>query len=87
MGVRRLSISVPPQVEQSIRVAAAGAGLPVSAWLAEVAAQAALVQDGHRAVREHEAEHGRLDGGSRAEARQVLDGLGIGRPGQRAPRQ
>lgn len=49
MGVRRLSISVPPEVEQSIRVAAAGAGLPVSNWLAEVAAQAALVQAPGRA--------------------------------------
>lgn len=87
MGVRRLSISVPPEVEQNIRVAAAGAGLPVSTWLAQVAAQAALVEDGRRAVREHEAEHGRLDEISRAEARQVLDGLGVGWPGQRAPRR
>jgi hypothetical protein len=87
MGVRRLSISVPPEVEENIRVAAAGAGLPVSAWLARVATHAAVLQDGRRAVREYEAEHGGLGQGSRAEARRVLDELGVGQPGQPAAGQ
>ena len=81
MGVRRLSISVAPEVEQNIRVAAAGAGLPVSTWLAQVATHAAVLEDGRRAVREYESEHGALSEVSRAEARRVLDELGIGHPG------
>lgn len=84
MGVRRLSISVPPEVEENIRVAAAGAGLPVSTWLAQVATHAAVVEDGRRAVREYEAEHGSVSERSRAQARRVLDELGVGQPGRRA---
>lgn len=80
MGVRRLSISVPAQVEQQIRQAASAAGLSVSSWLAEVALHAATVQDGRRAVREFESEHGPLGEVSRAEARKSLDELGIIRP-------
>lgn len=78
MGVRRLSISVPVEVEESIRGAAAGAGLSVSAWLADVAARAALLEDGRRAVREHEAEHGSLPPEERRRARRTLDALGVG---------
>jgi len=84
MSVRRLSISVPPEVEENIRTAAATAGLPVSTWLAQVAAHAAVVEDGRRAVREHEAEHGRVGRASRAEARRVLDELGVRQPDRRA---
>lgn len=78
MTVRRLSISVPPEVEESIRGAAAGAGLSVSAWLADVAARAAVVEDGRKAVREYESEHGALSQDDRRQARQVLDELGVG---------
>lgn len=84
MGVRRLSISVPPEVEENIRVAAAGAGLSVSAWLAQVATHAAVLEDGRRAVSEYQAEHGTLSQGSRAVAREVLDELGVGQPVRRA---
>lgn len=80
MAVRRLSISVPPEVEQHIRRAAAAAGLPVSAWLARVATHAAVLEDGRRAVREHEAEHGGPSDNDRAQARRVLDNLGVGQP-------
>ena len=34
MTVRKLSISVPPEVEETIKAAAAEEGKPVSAWLA-----------------------------------------------------
>lgn len=86
MSVRRLSISVVPEVEESIRAAAAAAGLPVSAWLAQVAMHAAVLEDGRRAVREHEAEHGSLSEDTRVEARRVLDQLGVGQPGRTAAR-
>jgi hypothetical protein len=84
MVVRRLSISVPPAVEDNIRAAAAAAGLPVSTWLAQVATHAALIEDGRRAVREFEAEHSGLDERSQAEAERVLDELGVHRPDPRA---
>lgn len=84
MSVRRLSISVAPEVEENIREAAAEAGIPVSTWLARVATQAAVIEDGRRAVHEHEAEHGSLSETSRADARRVLDQLGVGHGGGRS---
>lgn len=77
MGVRRLSISVPAEVEGEIRTAAAGAGMPVSVWLAQVATRAARLQDGRRAVREFESDHGGLNEQERAVARRILDDLGV----------
>lgn len=74
-----MSISVAPQVEANIRKAATNAGLPVSTWLAQVATRAALIEDGRRAVREFESEHGQLSEESRLEARRVLDELRVGR--------
>ena len=41
MTVRKLSISVPPEVEETIKAAAAEEGKPVSAWLAEAATEKA----------------------------------------------
>jgi hypothetical protein len=77
MSVRRLSISVPPEVEQSIRAAAAAAGLPVSAWLVRAAAHAAKIEAGRAAVREFEAELGPLSEEDRREARRVLVEAGL----------
>ncbi|MGH3975268.1 MAG: hypothetical protein ACRDS9_18360, partial [Pseudonocardiaceae bacterium] len=60
MSVSRLSISVPPEVEEAIRAAAEAAGLPVSVWLARAAQRAAAEQaaiaDGLTAVAEFEAD-------------------------------
>lgn len=78
-----MSISVPAEVEETIRMAAAGADLPVSAWLARVAAHVAVLEEGRRAVGEYEAEHGSLSEDSRAEARRVLDELEVGQSGWR----
>jgi hypothetical protein len=58
MGVRRLSISLPAGVEESVRQAAEEAGLSVSAWLARAAERAARLEAGRRAISEFEAEHG-----------------------------
>lgn len=85
MAVSRLSISVAPEVEENIRRAAADSGLTVSTWIARVASNAALLEDGRRAVREHESDHGELDEASRAEARTVLDQIGIGRTSPPTP--
>jgi hypothetical protein len=85
MTVRKLSISVPPEVEETIKAAAAEAGKPVSAWLAEAAtekARAAARQAAGRAaaremVAEYEAEHGTLPTASRQRARQFLIETGL----------
>jgi hypothetical protein len=83
--VRKLSISVPAEVEETIKAAAAGEGKPVSAWLAEAAIEkaraAALHAAGRAAARElitqYETEHGPLPAESRQRARQFLTETGL----------
>ena len=85
MTARKLSISVPPEVEETIKAAAAGEGKPVSAWLAEAATEkahaAALQAAGRAAAREliadYEQEHGPLPAASRQRARQFLAEVGL----------
>ncbi|HEX6448178.1 MAG TPA: hypothetical protein VF060_01820 [Trebonia sp.] len=85
MTVRKLSISVPPEVEETIKAAAAEEGKPVSAWLAEAAAEkaraTALNAAGRAAARElvadYEGEHGPLPAASRQRARQFLIEAGL----------
>ena len=85
MTVRKLSISVPPEVEETIKAAAAEEGKTVSAWLAEAAAEkarlAALNAAGRAGARElvaeYESEHGPLPDASRQRARQVLIEAGL----------
>ena len=85
MTVRKLSISVPAELEETIKAAAAEEGKPVSAWLAEAAtekAHAAAVHAAGRAaarelVTEYESEHGPLPAASRQRARQFLAETGL----------
>ena len=85
MAVRKLSISVPPEVEETIKAAAAAEGKTVSAWLAEAATEkaraAALHAAGRAAAREliaeYEDEHGPLPIASRERARQFLIEAGL----------
>jgi hypothetical protein len=83
--VRKLSISVPADVEESIKAAAAAEGKPVSAWLAEAATAKAKADASHLAGRaaaleliaEYEHEHGPLPEQSRQRARQFLAEAGL----------
>jgi len=85
MTVRKLSISVPPEVEETIKAAAADQGVPVSAWLAEAATEkaraVALDAVGRTAARElvaeYESEHGPLPAESLLRARQFLIEAGL----------
>ena len=85
MAVRKLSISVPPEVEETIKAAAAEEGKPVSAWLAEAATEKARAAALHAAGRaaaceliaEYEGEHGPLPAASRDRARQFLIEAGL----------
>lgn len=83
--MRKLSISVPAEVEESIKAAAAAEGKPVSAWLAEAAAAKARSDarqaEGRSAaielIAEYEHEHGPLPEQSRLRARQFLAEAGL----------
>ncbi len=85
MTVRKLSISVPADVEETIKAAAADEGKPVSTWLAEAAtekARAVALRAAGRAaalemVAEYEQEHGPLPAESRQRARQFLAETGL----------
>jgi len=85
MTVRKLSISVPPEIEETIKAAAAEEGKPVSAWLAEAATEKAQATARHAAgraaarelVAEYESEHGPLHEASRQRARQFLVETGL----------
>jgi hypothetical protein len=85
MTVRKLSISVPPEVEETIKAAAAEEGKPVSAWLAEAATEKARAAARHTAgraaarelVAEYESEHGPLPAASRQRAREFLAEVGL----------
>jgi len=85
MTVRKLSISVPPEVEETIKAAAASEGKPVSAWLAEAATEKAHAAELHAAGRaaareliaDYENEHGPLPAASRQRAREFLTEAGL----------
>jgi hypothetical protein len=85
MTARKLSISVPPEVEETIKAAAADAGKPVSTWLAEAATEKAQSAARHVAgraaarelVAEYETEHGPLPAASRQRAREFLAEAGL----------
>ncbi len=85
MTVRKLSISVPADVEETIKAAAAAEGKPVSAWLAEAATEKAHAAAQHAAARaaarelvaEYETEHGPIPTASRQRARQFLIEVGL----------
>jgi len=75
----------PPEVEDTIKAAAAKEGMPVSAWLAEAATEKAHAAAAHAAGRaaareliaEYESERGPLPQSSRERARQFLLETGL----------
>jgi hypothetical protein len=85
MTVRKLSISVPAEVEETIKAAAASEGKPVSTWLAEAATEKARAAARHASGRatareliaDYESEHGPLPEESRRRARQFLAEAGL----------
>jgi hypothetical protein len=85
MTVRKLSISVPPEIEETIKAAAAQEGKSVSTWLAEAATEKAQAAARHAAgraaarelVTEYEGEHGPLPAASRQRAREFMVETGL----------
>ncbi|HEY0689041.1 MAG TPA: hypothetical protein VGD71_08360 [Kribbella sp.] len=85
MTARKLSISVPADVEETIKAAAAEEGKPVSAWLAEAAVEKAQAAAAHAAGRaaaremiaEYESEQGPIPDESRRRAREFMLDAGL----------
>jgi uncharacterized protein (DUF1778 family) len=85
MATRKLSISVPPQVEEMIKAAAAEEGIPVSTWLANAAVEKAEAAAKHAAglaaaeelVAESERVHGPISEDDRQRVREFLREVGI----------
>src|SRR5438876_8255353 len=85
MTARKLSISVPPEVEEMIKAAAAEEGIPVSTWVAQAAVAKAQEAARHAAglaaanelVAEYEREHGPLPEEHRQRAREFMREVGL----------
>lgn len=62
---KKISVSLPDDVEQAARAAADEAGVPLSGWLTRAAQRylqdLALMEDGRKAIEEHIAEHGPIE--------------------------
>ncbi|HEX3962298.1 MAG TPA: hypothetical protein VHZ03_37665 [Trebonia sp.] len=77
MKVDKLSVSFDPELGDAVRSAAAEAGKPVSAWLAEAAAGKLRAEALAQFLDGWEAEHGPLTAGELARAEREL-GLAAG---------
>jgi hypothetical protein len=85
MATRKLSISVPPEVEEMIKAAAAEEGIPVSAWLTQAAVEKAKAAAKHAAglaaanemVAEYERDFGPIPESAHQRAREFLRDIGI----------
>jgi hypothetical protein len=85
MTMRRLSITVPADVEKTIRAAARRAKKPVSAWIVDAAREKAEreaeILEGQRAAREliaeYEAEHGPIPAEIHEQTRRALIEAGV----------
>jgi len=92
MATRKLSISVPAEIEEIIKAHAAQEGKPVSSWLAEAAAEKAATSDrltdaraaARELIAEYEADNGPLPTVARRQARQFLIDTGLLDPDHRA---
>ncbi|MGW6282850.1 hypothetical protein [Kribbella sp. NPDC055071] len=85
MTARKLSISVPPEVEEMIKSAAAEEGVPVSTWIARAAVDKAERSAKHAAGRaaaaemiaEYERESGPIPESARRRAREFMIEAGL----------
>jgi hypothetical protein len=68
----KLAITVDPQVHAEVLLAAAAAGMSISAWMTEAARRALRQRDGLLAISEWEAQHGRITAEELEQARRRL---------------
>jgi hypothetical protein len=76
---RKVSVSLALETLEAAKAAAEAEGLSLSAWLDRAALWAAKIEDGRRAVREYEAEHGPFSEEEERRADEILDRYGVGR--------
>jgi hypothetical protein len=85
MTVRKLSISMSAELEEVIKTAAAREGKPVSAWIAQAAADKARADAAHaegraaaiELIAEYEHQNGPIPEESRRRAREFLTETGL----------
>jgi len=61
VATRKITITLPEETLAALRAAAAGAGIPLSTYVAQVTEHHARIQDGLAAIREWEAVSGPID--------------------------
>ena len=71
--MKKLSVALDETVAQEVALAADRAGVSISAWLNHAAENGLAIEAGLDAVREWEAEHGKLTARELASADKLLD--------------
>lgn len=77
MSMRRITITIPPEVLEAAEIEAAKQGMSVSAWLSQAAAHAAKIAAGLADTQDVLAEIGGVDENAVAEARAALERLRV----------
>lgn len=83
MAVKKISISLAPDLIEAIASAAETRGQSLSSWFKEAADDRLRIERGLAAVAEWEREHGPLSDNDRAQAKASLDKL-LDRPSRRS---
>lgn len=83
MAVKKISISLAPDLAEAIASAAETRGQTLSSWFNEAAHDRLRIERGLAAVAEWEREHGPLSESDRAQAKATLDKL-LDRPSRRS---
>jgi hypothetical protein len=74
MGVRKVTVSLPPDLVESMGIDAEGRGESISAWVADAIARKLRRKLARRALRDFERKHGALTAADRAAARKLWPG-------------
>lgn len=71
MPVRKIAVSLPPELADAVRDDASSSGQSVSGWLADAAARKLRRKLAHDLLREFEVVHGPITDTERREARKL----------------
>jgi hypothetical protein len=74
MGVRKITVSLSPDLAASVDEDAEARGETVSAWIADAAARKLRRKAAREVLRKFEAAHGSITDSERAEARKLWPG-------------
>jgi hypothetical protein len=74
MGVRKITVSLPPELARTLDADAKAQGESVSAWVADAVARKLRRKMARAALRAFEEKHGALTGADRAAAKKLWPG-------------